>query len=535
MLEPKGNKNSKLFLFFVIFATCLGILLSVNLGKSPFWIDESITVAQAKRLNAGFTIPSSALEFTPFAWRTQGDIPHLEPSMLSYQAVVAIFFRIFGVSEFSIRFPSVISALLLLFMTFLLCKKFYGEKIALLASLLLGTSVGFIFYTTQAIYVMFTSSLVYISLYLLLKLLTENKLKQYIVYPIFLFLTLISHPLAYLLVPISMIIAIYFGEIKFWKYNYRRIILAMFIFIILYVPFLLFFHESLPFFHKLNSSNMISAYHSSLLFYPKVIMHELSSELFEEQITSPLFFSFKWLFFITGLCFLVIRFIRRDSTGILLSILLFLPLFFLSLFDLKSGRYLLLYLLPPISICLALGITQISKLAGRFAKQAVAFLLILGIFFPSVRSQDIPFKQLLVYKNAFLPPEDNFQAIKFQYEFLNEYAREDDAIITTSDHPGLWYYTKRRIYGFLNPYNSDEFFMHIVKNMPRVWVVDNLPVFDFCLDIEPNIGEYEAISAMEKYSSFIHYYRNRCRVIVQNDQLRRMGFTTKIYLCEKQE
>lgn len=467
----------------------------------------------------------------------QDDNFNIEPAIFSYQAVVAIFVKLLGKSEFSARLPSVISSILLIFITFLLCKKLYNGKTALFSSLLLGASIGFIFYATQALYVMFTSLMIYISLYLLISILINNRLRDYILYPFFLFLALTSHPLAYLIIPTSVVIIIYFGKLSLCKLNYRKIILSTFIFLILYGPFLFFFWRGLPFFHKLNSINFISASHTSPLFYPKIIMYELSSDLFEEQIIPDpylnLFLPFKMIVFIIGLCFLLSKFVKGDRASILFSILLFLPLLFLSFFNLKSGRYLLLYLLPPISVSVALGINQILKFIGKFSKQVTALILILLIFFPSIwlHGKELVFKQIWIYKCLLSPPEDNFQEIKFQSDFLNKHAVEGDTIITTSDYLGLEYYTKKHVFGFLNVNSSNESFMQIVRNSPRTWIVDNLPVFDLCLDVDYNTKEYEAISAMEKYNDFIKYYRDKCRIITENNQLSWKGITTKIYLC----
>ena len=519
-------KDKTLYLFFIIFVVCLGILLLINLGKVPFVIDESLGVSHIKGLMSYFSVPSSdSPESTAFTWRIGGDNFNFEPSLLAYQATGAIFFKIFGISEFSARLPSLISGLSLLLITFLFCKKFYDGKIALITSILLGTSVAFLFYSTQATYIMFSSSLIYVSIYLLIGLFTKDGLWRYILYPISLFFALISHPLAYLVMPISFIIIIYFSNINFWKRNYYRIILTAIIFAVPYILFFIFFHKQLPLFYKLNMANMASASHN-LLFYPRIIMHELSGELFEEQITSPLYFSFKWLFFVAGSTLLIIKFIKKDLTAILISILLFLPLSFLLLLDFKNAKYLFLYLLSPISICLALGIVQVSSVTKNFQNTIAILFLVAAILLPSILlGSGMQFKQIECYKNLFLPPVDNFQAMRFQYEFLNKHVREGDIIIATLDDTGLRYYTKKRIHGFLDPDNSDEFFMYIVENTPRVWVVDSLPLFDFCSNINPVTGEYEIISAMEKYSKFINYYRNRGKLVARNSQL-------SIYLCE---
>jgi hypothetical protein len=142
-------------------------------------------------------------------------------------------------------------------------------------------------------------------------------------------------------------------------------------------------------------------------------------------------------------------------------------------------------------------------------------------------------KQLWSYKNLLFPPKDNFESIKFQSEFINKYAKKDDVIIATSDHIGLRYYTRKRVYGFLDPYNSDDFFMQILKSARRVWIVDNLPMLDSCLSVDSATKDYEAISAMEKYEKFIHFYRNNCNIVTQDTQLVNLGIFTRIYLYER--
>jgi hypothetical protein len=570
----------------------LGLLLCMNLKRSPFWIDESAVVANAEALGHNFVNLSAKHEFTPFIWRIQRITYgfNIEPSILSYQAVVTIFMKFFGKSEFSARFPSVVSGLLLILITFLLCRRFYNEKAALFSSIILGTSIGFIFYATQALYATFTSLMVYVSLYSLINILTLNRKIDYILYPLFLFLALVSHPVAYLTIPISAVIIMYFCETNLCKLNYRNAVLSASIFFILYLPFLFFFWQSLPFFHKFSVVNSISASHTSLLFYPKIIINELSSRLFEEQIfldaslplsikhvvfvvwflfllkltkrsikgdkavvlpfvllflfslyffdsdngshsTIPFFLSIpaflKCVVFVAGAIFLAKRFIKGDKNVVLPFVLLFSPLFFLSLFDFKSGRYLMVYLLPAISITLYLGIAQISKIFGKLKEKVSALILILVIFSPCFESE-----QIWNYKKLLFPPADNFESIKFQSDFINKYANKDDVIIATSDYIGLRYYTGKRVYGFLDPYNSDDSFMQIIKSGHRVWIVDNLPMLDLCLNIDPANKEYEAVSSMEKYGNFIHFYRNNCNVVAEHTQLIRSGLVTRVYLYQ---
>src|SRR5262245_24691456 len=75
-----------------------------------------------------------------FAWvvPTYNGLPYLDKPILYFHAV-ALSFRAFGYSEAAARLPSVLSAALLLGVMFVFCRRFYGERTAALAVLVLST------------------------------------------------------------------------------------------------------------------------------------------------------------------------------------------------------------------------------------------------------------------------------------------------------------------------------------------------------------------------------------------------------------
>lgn len=93
-----------------------------------------------------------------------GDHPWFEKPALLYW-LMCISFAIFGVMEFAARFPSVISALICVYLTYNIVRKAAGETPALLCAAILGTSAFFVAFSHAATFDMLLTVCVAASLW----------------------------------------------------------------------------------------------------------------------------------------------------------------------------------------------------------------------------------------------------------------------------------------------------------------------------------------------------------------------------------
>ncbi|MFA5149473.1 MAG: glycosyltransferase family 39 protein [Candidatus Omnitrophota bacterium] len=90
--------------------------------------------------------------------------------------------KLFGRSEFALRFSSVIFAILSVFFIYLLAKKFLNIKVACLTSFILAISPFHIYYSQELRPYAATCLLTLISAYLLLKILEDNRGRYWLAY-----------------------------------------------------------------------------------------------------------------------------------------------------------------------------------------------------------------------------------------------------------------------------------------------------------------------------------------------------------------
>src|SRR3989344_1694944 len=119
-------------MIIVILFTAL-ILRLISLNQS-LWLDEATTALVAK-------MPLSDL-FTKFL---PGDF---HPPL--YYLIINQWTKLFGYSEVSLRFPSILFGVASVFMVYLIGKEFLDKKVGLIASLFLAMSGLHIYYSQEA-------------------------------------------------------------------------------------------------------------------------------------------------------------------------------------------------------------------------------------------------------------------------------------------------------------------------------------------------------------------------------------------------
>lgn len=113
-----------------------------DLGKENLWTDEAFSVHLAQEENLTSLVENTA--------KTEG-------TPIGYYLLLHYWVEIFGNSEFSVRFPSLIFSVLSIFMIFNLTKLFFNRKVALLTSFFMAISMLQVLYSQEArLYSLFT-------------------------------------------------------------------------------------------------------------------------------------------------------------------------------------------------------------------------------------------------------------------------------------------------------------------------------------------------------------------------------------------
>lgn len=153
----KLSASRELAAAFIIFVLSL-LYFSHNLDSRPFWTrgeGREAIVVKAMIEQSNFVLPL----------RNGSDIPS-KPPMFHWLASAASFVA-GGLSEFTVRLPSALTASCTVVMTFLFCLKFGGIRLGMLSCLLLVSSFEFLRGATHARVDMTFSTFVVASLFLL--------------------------------------------------------------------------------------------------------------------------------------------------------------------------------------------------------------------------------------------------------------------------------------------------------------------------------------------------------------------------------
>ena len=162
-------------------------LISIN---QSLWLDEAINVNNAANLDFKTLIFKYSL----------GDF---HPPL--YHAILKTWILIFGNSEIAVRLPSVIFGVVTVYVTYLIGKKLFEEKTALIAATLLATAPLHIYYSQEARMYSLAAMLTAMSVYFFISLLKPDKLIYWIGFIISMTLMLYTDYLPYLMVPILII------------------------------------------------------------------------------------------------------------------------------------------------------------------------------------------------------------------------------------------------------------------------------------------------------------------------------------------
>ena len=146
------NRFKSWTLFFILL---LGFILRLVSLNQSLWLDEAITVLAVKN--------HSFLQII-----TQYIGGDFHPP--GFYLLLNLWTKIFGYSEVSARFPSVLFGVATIWIVYLLTKKLFSEKVGLLAAFLLAINPLHIYYSQEARMYAFAAFAVSLSFLFFIKL-----------------------------------------------------------------------------------------------------------------------------------------------------------------------------------------------------------------------------------------------------------------------------------------------------------------------------------------------------------------------------
>lgn len=210
-------KNKLLLILAILF---IGLFLRVyNLGNESIWLDE------------GFSIRVANLNLSHIISFHDNNPP-------LYHIILHWWINLFGDSEFSVRFPSVIFGSLAIFMMYMVGNQIFDKDVGILSSLLLGLSVYHIGYSQEARTYSLSVLLTLFSMYFFIKLLKKGEQKNLVGYILSSILLMYSHIYG-LFIIISQnvyLIALFLLSKEAYKPSLKRWILIQVILIFLFAP-----------------------------------------------------------------------------------------------------------------------------------------------------------------------------------------------------------------------------------------------------------------------------------------------------------
>jgi hypothetical protein len=128
------NKNRVLTIHLILLAVLAWIFLFYGLGTYSLKEPDEGRYAE---------IPREMVETGDFIVPHLNYVRYFEKPVLFYWAVAASY-KAFGINEWSFRFPNALTALFCVVLSYFCCRRWFNERIALLSSLILITSFGFL-------------------------------------------------------------------------------------------------------------------------------------------------------------------------------------------------------------------------------------------------------------------------------------------------------------------------------------------------------------------------------------------------------
>lgn len=412
------GKYSKLSIVFLLI---IGFFLRFNnLGQLSFMYDE---------LTMTFTAIDILKYGSPIKYYFEGDYTR---SILN-TSIIAFFFKIFGISEFSARLSSVIFGTLTILLVYLMGIKFANKRVAILAAIIITFSGWEILWSREArMYAQFQFFYLLVS-YLFYVGLNNNKYNKTVLsFSVIAFIcSILSHRLIFIFLPVA---SIYFLTYKRTMINFKLILYGS----ISVLGVLLLSNMSFNSIRGYLLMNNIPPVWGQNPFYYYAIVSDLNVMFFMIFISILA----SYILWKCGLC-------KVNEKKVYLLLNFFIPFIVISMFPWKISRY--AFFLFPFLVILAsyaidyfvirnaINTNVCSKLSKNFKFEMRAVCNIRDIFLSVI---------IILFVTQFLlffvyQPSD---AMHLNWKKGSEYVKyninDGDKIATTSISHGLYYLGK---------------------------------------------------------------------------------------------
>lgn len=222
-----SKKGAQVLLAVILIAAL--ILRGHSIGQENVWLDEGYSLHVAQQGTFGEVIASMQdYEFNPPL----------------YFITLHYWMKIFGSSEPAIRSLSLIFGILGILIIYLLGQELFERKTALLAAMLMGTSMIQLAYSQEARAYMLFSLLTILSTWLFVRILRDRSGRNYVLYVVVTALLIYSHYFGFLVIFLQGAIAY-----LFFKKQIREWIKAQAVVGLLFLPWLPHMLSQLPMIH----------------------------------------------------------------------------------------------------------------------------------------------------------------------------------------------------------------------------------------------------------------------------------------------
>ena len=360
-------KKDKFILGFIII---MAVVLRVLFIDKPagFWHNEMVMYNQ--------TIAGGPIDIIKAAVSADVHFP-------LYQLMLAVWIKVFGNGDITIRLFSVLAGVLNVIAAFFVGKEIKDNKTGNIFACLTAINATLIFYSQEVKFYIFLSLFVTISLYYVIKLFKENKTINYIGYVLSNAAIIYTFTIGVLYVIAQGIVALGFVLYKH-KDKLKPFLLANIALVVLISPLMIFIlthmgkYEGAAWIFTSNifttfvliqnyfSPCLIGVYNNPAVYIPTIGIQQI---LF---IYIPVFIAFYGMY----------RAIKRDRCNLFLFAIPILFLIFEVILCMNSGLRMLtrytIMAIPPFLLITSLGISEIKS---KTSKIIITYLLIINIFY----------------------------------------------------------------------------------------------------------------------------------------------------------
>lgn len=225
-------KKNSLFLLIVVLAIALRFVMIEKVPPSLNWDEISHGYNAYSILKTGKDEWGKAF---PAIFRAYGDY-----KLPVYIYLTAVSELIFGLNAFSVRLPSILAGIITVIFTYLLVKKLFNEKAALLSSFLMAIEPWSLFLSRGAFEANLALSFIVSGIYLFILGLEKHKYLP--ISALLLGLSVWTYNSARIFVPLLLIVlaALYWKElVKIWERSKRPIAFSLILAALFLIPMLL--------------------------------------------------------------------------------------------------------------------------------------------------------------------------------------------------------------------------------------------------------------------------------------------------------